>query len=202
MKWDSPASSFFCPIKIPSIRRSCVSTNRASAVTIYLHFMHKKLFILISAAIFVCTFSFAADAQTRRRRPPVRRAVVKIPMSTQAKLSSGAVKTESGLVYLITKQGTGAQAKAGDTVSVHYTGTLTDGTKFDSSRDRGEPIEFPLGAGRVIKGWDEGIAKMKVGDQAILVIPPTIGYGARGAGNGLIPPDATLIFIVELVGIK
>ena len=112
------------------------------------------------------------------------------------------MKTESGLVYLITKQGTGAHAKAGDTVSVHYTGTLTDGTKFDSSRDRGEPIEFPLGAGRVIKGWDEGIAKMKVGDQAILVIPPSIGYGARGAGNGLIPPDATLIFIVELVGIK
>lgn len=122
-------------------------------------------------------------------------------MTTRAKLSSGAVKTESGLIFLITKQGTGQQAKAGDTVSVHYTGTLTDGTKFDSSRDRGEPIEFPLGAGRVIKGWDEGIAKMKVGDQAILVIPPTIAYGSSGAG-GVIPPDATLIFIVELVGIK
>jgi len=164
--------------------------------------MHKKLLTLITALLFVGTFAFAAAAQTRRRRPPVRRAVVKKPMSSQARLSSGAVKTESGLVYLITKQGAGAQAKAGDTVSVHYTGTLTDGTKFDSSRDRGEPIEFPLGAGRVIKGWDEGIAKMKVGEQAILVIPPTIGYGARGAGNGLIPPDATLIFIVELVGIK
>ena len=123
-------------------------------------------------------------------------------MSTQAGLSSGAVRTPSGLIYLITKKGDGAQAKAGDTVSVHYTGTLTDGTKFDSSRDRGEPIEFPLGAGRVIKGWDEGIARMKVGDQAILVIPASIGYGARGAGDGLIPPDATLIFIVELVGIK
>jgi len=164
--------------------------------------MYKNLIIIITAAVFVGTFSIAADAQTRRRRPPVRRPVVKKPMSTRAKLSSGAVKTESGLVYLITKLGTGVQAKAGDTVSVHYTGTLTDGTKFDSSRDRGEPIEFPLGAGRVIKGWDEGIAKMKVGDQAILVIPPTIGYGARGAGNGLIPADATLIFIVELVGIK
>ena len=122
-------------------------------------------------------------------------------MATKASLSAGAVKTASGLVYLITKPGTGVQAKAGDTVSVHYTGTLTDGTKFDSSRDRGEPIEFPLGAGRVIKGWDEGIAKMKVGEQAILVIPPSIGYGARGAG-GVIPPDATLIFIVELVGVK
>ena len=92
-------------------------------------------------------------------------------------------------------------AKVGDTVSVHYTGTLTDGTKFDSSRDRGEPIEFPLGQGRVIKGWDEGIAKMHVGDQAILIIPPSIGYGSRGAGDA-IPPDATLIFIVELVGTK
>lgn len=89
----------------------------------------------------------------------------------------------------------------GDTVSVHYTGTLTDGTKFDSSRDRAEPIEFPLGQGSVIKGWDEGIAKMRVGDQAILIIPPTLGYGSRGAGS-VIPPDATLIFIVELVGAK
>jgi peptidylprolyl isomerase len=123
-------------------------------------------------------------------------------MSTpDANLSSGAVRTPSGLIYLITRKGTGTQAKAGDTVSVHYTGTLTDGTKFDSSRDRGEPIEFPLGQGRVIKGWDEGIAKMRVGDQAILVIPPSIGYGSRGAG-GVIPPDATLIFIVELVDVK
>lgn len=164
--------------------------------------MRNKLWILAAAAVFVATFTFAADAQTRRRRTPVRRPAVKKPMSTQPTLSSGAVKTGSGLVYLITKQGTGPQAKAGDTVSVHYTGTLTDGTPFDSSRNRGEPIEFPLGAGRVIKGWDEGIAKMKVGDQAILVIPASLGYGSRGAGDGLIPPDATLIFIVELVAIK
>ena len=121
-------------------------------------------------------------------------------MTTPAS-SSGAVKTASGLIYLSTRSGSGAQPKAGDIVSVHYTGTLTDGTKFDSSRDRGEPIEFPLGQGRVIKGWDEGIARMKVGEQAVLVIPPSIGYGARGAG-GVIPPDATLIFIVELVGIR
>ncbi len=92
--------------------------------------------------------------------------------------------------------------KAGETVVVHYTGTLTNGIKFDSSRDRGQPFEFPLGAGRVIKGWDEGIAKLRIGDQAILVIPPTLGYGARGAGGGEIPPNATLIFIVELVNIK
>ena len=91
-------------------------------------------------------------------------------------------------------------AKPGQIVSVHYTGTLTDGTKFDSSRDRGQPIEFPLGVGRVIKGWDEGIGKMRVGDQAVFVIPSAIAYGPRGRGP--IPPDATLIFIVELVGVK
>ena len=163
--------------------------------------MPKKLLLAVSVALFISAFNFAAEAQTRRRRPPVRRPAVKKPMTTPAKLSSGAVKTESGLIFLITKPGTGQQPKPGDTVAVHYTGTLTDGTKFDSSRDRGEPIEFPLGQGRVIKGWDEGIARMKVGEQAVLVIPPSIGYGARGAG-GVIPPDATLIFIVELVGIR
>jgi peptidylprolyl isomerase len=103
---------------------------------------------------------------------------------------------------LITNKGTGRQPKIGETVSVHYTGTLTGGLKFDSSRDRGEPIEFKLGAGRVIKGWDEGIAKLHVGDQAILVIPSNLGYGERGTPDGTIPPNATLIFIVELVDIK
>ena len=117
------------------------------------------------------------------------------------KFETGAVKTASGLTYLITRKGTGVQPKVGQVVVVHYTGTLTDGTKFDSSRDSGKPFEFPLGAGRVIKGWDEGIGKLHVGDQAILVIPPSIGYGSRGAG-GVIPPDATLIFIVELVDVK
>ena len=102
-------------------------------------------------------------------------------------------------MFLLTRKGAGAKPQTGDTVSVHYTGTLTDGTKFDSSHDRGEPIQFPLGQGRVIKGWDEGIAMMNVGDQAILVIPASIGYGSGGAGDGQIPPDATLIFVVELV---
>ena len=91
--------------------------------------------------------------------------------------------------------------KVGDTVVVHYTGTLTNGVKFDSSRDSGKAFSFPLGKGRVIKGWDEGIAKLRIGDQAILIIPPSIGYGARGAG-GVIPPNATLIFIVELMDIN
>lgn len=102
---------------------------------------------------------------------------------------------------MVTRHGTGEQLKAGETVMVHYTGLLTDGTKFDSSRDRNEPIAFPLGAGKVIKGWDEAIVRLRIGDQATLVIPPQLGYGARGAG-GVIPPDATLIFIVEVMGIK
>jgi FKBP-type peptidyl-prolyl cis-trans isomerase len=112
------------------------------------------------------------------------------------------MKTDSGLEYIETLAGTGAQAVAGKTVSVHYTGKLQNGKVFDSSYNRGTPLDFPLGAGRVIKGWDEGIALMKVGGKAQLIIPPDLAYGARGAGGGLIPPNATLIFDVELVGVK
>lgn len=96
--------------------------------------------------------------------------------------------------------GTGQEAKAGKTLSVHYVGTLEDGTKFDSSIDRGEPFNFVLGAGQVIKGWDQGFAGMKVGGKRILVIPPSLGYGSSGAG-GVIPPNATLNFEVELVAV-
>ena len=116
-------------------------------------------------------------------------------------LKKGATVTESGLAYKITKKGSGPKAEAGKTVSVHYTGKLTDGTKFDSSYDRNQPIDFPLGEGRVIKGWDEGIALLNVGSKATFIIPPDLAYGARGAG-GVIPPNATLIFEVELVSIK
>lgn len=109
--------------------------------------------------------------------------------------------TPSGLTYQDLAEGSGAAAKKGDEVSVHYTGWLMDGTKFDSSKDRDEPFEFPLGAGHVIKGWDEGVEGMKIGGRRKLTIPPSLGYGARGAG-GVIPPNATLQFEVELLAIN
>ena len=106
--------------------------------------------------------------------------------------------TPSGLKYDDLVVGTGPEAKAGQSVTVHYTGWLTDGKKFDSSKDRKDPFVFPLGAGRVIKGWDEGVQGMKVGGKRKLTIPPGLGYGPRGAGNA-IPPNATLVFEVELL---
>ena len=113
--------------------------------------------------------------------------------------------SNTGLPLTAVKPGTGAEARKGATVTVHYTGWLYNdgqqGAKFDSSRDRGDPFQFPLGAGMVIKGWDEGVAGMKVGGQRTLIIPPEMGYGARGAG-GVIPPNATLKFDVELLGVS
>ena len=117
------------------------------------------------------------------------------------KLATGFEKTESGLRYQILQKGTGAQATKGAMVSVHYKGQLTDGTVFDSSYKRKEPIEFALGMGQVIAGWDEGVSLLSVGDKARFVIPSNLGYGSRGAG-GAIPPNANLIFDVELVSIK
>jgi FKBP-type peptidyl-prolyl cis-trans isomerase len=110
------------------------------------------------------------------------------------------IQTATGLEYVEIAEGTGAQPKLGDSVSVHYTGWLKSGQKFDSSHDRGQPLVFPLGRGRVIKGWDEGVASMKVGGKRKLIIPAHLGYGDRGAG-GVIPPGATLIFEVELMGV-
>jgi peptidylprolyl isomerase len=156
--------------------------------------------ILSIALLLIGLAGISADGQTRRGKSTAKRPAVK---PSAVALSSGAFKTATGLTYLITQKGTGTVLpKTGQTVVVHYTGMLTNGVKFDSSRDRDQPISFPIGTGRVIKGWDEGIGKLHVGDQAILVIPADLGYGKNGAGGGLIPADSTLIFVVELVEIK
>ena len=120
--------------------------------------------------------------------------------SSPMKVNGQPTTTASGLQYWDIVVGSGATAAPGNTVKVHYTGFLTTGEKFDSSRDRGEPFSFPLGTGQVIKGWDEGVAGMRVGGKRQLRIPPELGYGAAGAG-GAIPPNATLIFDVELLGV-
>ncbi len=146
----------------------------------------KPAFVLL----FLCLFSnliIDVDAQTKRRRTP--------------RSPAAAITTPSGLTYLITKKGTGRLPTKGETVVLHYTGMLTNGAKFDSSYDRGVPLSFKLGGGRVIKGFDEGFSKLRVGDHAILIIPPDLAYGSKGAGE-VIPPDSKLIFVVEVVDVR
>jgi FKBP-type peptidyl-prolyl cis-trans isomerase len=122
-------------------------------------------------------------------------------MQDDFQVSGTPTAAASGLQIIEIQPGSGDEARSGQQVTVHYTGWLTDGTKFDSSRDRGDPFQFGLGKGQVIRGWDEGVAGMKVGGRRRLVIPPELGYGQRGAG-GAIPPGATLLFNVELLGIR
>lgn len=167
------------------------------------------------AAILVCVVALVAIQLTSRpadvSAAPLQASLTSTPLETTqagstntlsdtllAMTDSDYVTTPSGLKYKDMVVGTGDSPKTGQMVTVHYTGTLTDGSKFDSSRDRGQPFSFPIGEGRVIKGWDEGVATMKMGGRRELVIPPELGYGARGAG-GVIPPNATLIFDVELL---
>ena len=125
--------------------------------------------------------------------------------SASAQSAPKPVTTSSGLQMIDTKVGTGASPRTNQTAVVHYTGWLYEngvkGKKFDSSVDRNEPFEFPVGAGRVIRGWDEGVASMKIGGKRTLIVPPQLGYGARGAG-GVIPPNATLMFDIELLGVQ
>jgi FKBP-type peptidyl-prolyl cis-trans isomerase FkpA len=156
--------------------------------------MKKILSVLVTGAAFVL-LAFSAPADEKKPAPAPAKDKKESKMKT----------TPSGLQYEDTKEGTGASPKTGQTCVMHYTGWLWEngakGKKFDSSLDRGQPFEFPLGQGRVIKGWDEGVATMKIGGKRTLLIPPGLGYGARGAG-GVIPPNATLLFEVELVGVK
>lgn len=123
-------------------------------------------------------------------------------VNNSSKQNTMTITNADGLQMTDEVVGTGAAATAGHKVTVHYTGTLTNGKKFDSSLDRGTPFTFDLGAGQVIKGWDEGVAGMKVGGKRKLTIPPELGYGAQSVGNGLIPANSTLIFEVELLDVK
>ena len=133
---------------------------------------------------------------TSKDAPPVYNGAFSID-----EVAMSTTTSPSGLIIEEVTVGEGDAAAAGQKVTVHYTGWLTDGKKFDSSKDRGDPFIFPLGKGHVIKGWDEGVQGMKVGGKRKLTIPPALGYGARGAG-GAIPPNATLMFDVELLGVK
>jgi FKBP-type peptidyl-prolyl cis-trans isomerase FkpA len=147
-----------------------------------------------------CAALLALPARSDEKTAPTA------PRSASADKKESKMKTTpSGLQYEDAKEGTGASPKSGQTCVMHYTGWLWEnsakGKKFDSSVDRGQPFEFQIGQGRVIKGWDEGVATMKVGGKRNLLIPPNLGYGARGAG-GVIPPNATLLFEVELLGVK
>ena len=158
--------------------------------------MTKTTTRLLSTAFAAALFATAAFADDPKPTPAPEAA---------KKSESKMTKTPSGLQYEDTKVGTGASPQKGQTCVMNYTGWLWEngvkGKKFDSSLDRGTPFSFPIGQGRVIKGWDEGVATMKVGGQRVLLIPPDLGYGSRGAG-GVIPPNATLIFEVELLEVK
>ncbi|MGB9992838.1 FKBP-type peptidyl-prolyl cis-trans isomerase [Pseudoduganella rhizocola] len=168
----------------------------------------KRLSVL--GALLIAAFACQAQTQTAPEtpQPPVQPAAAEAPAVPQ---EPEAVPEPEGakLVIKDTRVGKGREAASGDMVRVHYTGWLYNfnardgkGRKFDSSRDRGQPLELPIGVGKVIKGWDQGIVGMKVGGRRTLVIPPELGYGARTMGNGIIPANSTLMFDVELVGIK
>lgn len=150
--------------------------------------------VLVVSAVFSPKEPSAAIASPLNSNPPI------IAMAIDQLDLDKAVTTPSGLKYIDIKVGDGASPVPGKNVTVHYTGTLTNGSKFDSSLDRKSPFSFTIGVGQVIAGWDEGVGTMKVNGSRILIIPPELGYGSRGAG-GVIPPNATLIFEVQLLGV-
>lgn len=153
---------------------------------------------LVAVAILLALTAVFVVAQTATKKTPPAAPNTNAP----TKVTGDGVKTASGLQYWDIKLGTGDVAKQGNHVRVHYTGWLTTGKKFDSSVDAGKPFDFTLGNGEVIKGWDEGVAGMKVGGKRQLRIPPDLGYGANGTPGGPIPPNATLIFDVQLLGVQ
>jgi len=157
----------------------------------------EKLIILL---LLVAGIAIPACSQKENKTMTVEQKPAAVEQKTPAAATDKYVKTASGLSYLDITPGTGASPAYGKQVKVHYTGWLENGTKFDSSLDRGQPFVFPIGAGQVIPGWDEGVMSMKVGGKRKLIIPPQLGYGASGAG-GVIPPNATLIFEVELLDV-
>jgi peptidylprolyl isomerase len=144
--------------------------------------------------------AIAAELPKTNAAPLVAQAADLKPATAPTTEKKEMTTTDSGLQYTDLVEGNGASPEKGKTVTVHYTGTLQDGTKFDSSRDRNDPFKFKIGVGQVIKGWDEGVATMKVGGRRQLVVPPELGYGSRGIGP--IPPNSTLIFDVELLGVS
>ncbi|MBI3949560.1 MAG: FKBP-type peptidyl-prolyl cis-trans isomerase [Acidobacteria bacterium] len=158
-----------------------------------------NLLFVVAIAMAVCGQQAAFGVIGQDQSKPKQEA--KTPKPSKTSDEAKEVTTPSGLKYVDLVKGTGPSPQRGQTVRVHYTGWLTNGKKFDSSVDRGQPFEFPIGMGRVIKGWDEGVMSMKVGGKRKLIIPPELGYGERGAGS-VIPPNATLIFEVELLEIK
>ena len=163
--------------------------------------MLKKLLLIVVALFAVSAMAAGCGENTSDQENASENAPAEQEATPQESTAATSTGDVTELVIEDVVVGTGAEAKAGDTVTVHYTGWLTDGTKFDSSVDAGQPFEFPLGQGYVIKGWDEGVAGMKVGGVRKLTIPPDMGYGAQGAG-GVIPPNATLVFEVELLAVN
>ena len=158
----------------------------------------EKLIILL---LLIAGIAIPACSQKEDKTMAAEQKPAATAQQTPSAASDKYVKTASGLSYLDITPGAGASPSPGRQVKVHYTGWLENGTKFDSSLDRGQPFVFPIGAGQVIPGWDEGVMSMKVGGKRKLIIPPQLGYGANGTG-GVIPPNATLIFEVELLGVQ